>query len=353
MVNDYFSQAAIDFLLGNVSSLIFDEFEANMMTKDPGVSMSKMREHAIETSQKIAIENPQQEDFIGGWTILTPHEPNTIKSLPFEEVVILLTDAALYLCRFDWKLDKVSSFERVDLDHVLNIKVGTYITNTISPTQADENKNFGLVVTYQPGSRDIVRTNTRSLSNVQQQPGTGTRDNDPEVDEAVNTPPAATSSSGILNQGILSAFAGGAKQQPKPAPRRLALKALFAETSLSDSNNNTGRGNSAKTQTEKETIDLIAIEIQRQVFISQPLHKQQQSGTADSSSDAREETSATTPAKGEDTSNDSKAPTQEVSGQERESIIERGDIISLADAKRNTGILEQWGHSIKKLVWAS
>lgn len=48
MVNDYFSQAAIDFLLGNVTAKVFDEFEADMMTKDPAVSIPKTRERAVE-----------------------------------------------------------------------------------------------------------------------------------------------------------------------------------------------------------------------------------------------------------------------------------------------------------------
>jgi hypothetical protein len=32
-------------------------------------------------------------------------------------------------------------------------------------------------------------------------------------------------------------------------------------------------------------------------------------------------------------------------------IVEQGDIISLAEAKKRTGYLESIGHSIKKLVW--
>ena len=80
MVNDYFSQAAIDFFLGNVTSMVFDEFESTMMTKDPAVSMQRMREQAIETSQKIAIEDPASEDFIGGWTLLSPRASSSSSS---------------------------------------------------------------------------------------------------------------------------------------------------------------------------------------------------------------------------------------------------------------------------------
>jgi len=44
---------------------------------------------------------------------------------------------------------------------------------------------------------------------------------------------------------------------------------------------------------------------------------------------------------------------QEVeAGMERKSIVEEGDIISLVEARKSTGLLEQLGHSLKKLVWA-
>jgi hypothetical protein len=39
-------------------------------------------------------------------------------------------------------------------------------------------------------------------------------------------------------------------------------------------------------------------------------------------------------------------------GTERKGIVENGDIISLSEARKSTGLLEQLGHSLKKLVWA-
>ncbi|KAI1350899.1 SacI homology domain-containing protein [Xylaria sp. FL0043] len=303
MVNDHFSQAAIDFLLGNVTSLVFDEFEASMMTKDPSVSMSKMRELAIETSQKIAIED-DKEDFIGGWTLLSPQVSDTIKTLPFEEVVLLLTDAALYLCRFDWNLDKVSAFERVDLKHIVGIQVGTYITSTISPTQADESKNVGLVITYEPGKTDIKRTNTRSLSSL---PGSGQT--------------AVKATSGVLNQGILGSITG--KQTSTPGPRKIALKALYAHTSISEAQG-------VKHLTEIEQVNIIAAEIERLVVACQP-------PPPDTTPDAGVETSG-------DRGNGKK--------KEEGGLIRREAIISLEEAKKTTGLFEQLGHTIKKLVWA-
>lgn len=303
MVNDYFSQAAIDFLLGSVTSMVFEEFEATMMTKDPAVSMSKMRELAIETSQKIVIENPESEDLISGWTMLSPHHSDTIKSLPFDEVIVLLTDVALYLCRFDWKLDKVASFERVDLSNIVSIKVGTYVISTMSTTQTDENKNVGLVVIYEPGKDNVKRFNTRSLTSAAGSAPSDKQESDTEEGSA--RPP----SSGILAPIFGSSTPSKSANQPL-AQKKIALKALYSQSSDSDA---VASSRGGRVLSEQEQIDLIVSGIERQILIAQPL--QQGEG-------------------------------------ERKTIVEKEDIISLAEAKKNTGLLETWGHAVKKLVWA-
>ena len=140
IVNDYFSQAAIDYLLGNATAQVFEDFEQNMMSRDPSMSMQKVRENAISTSSKIVIED-SSEDFVGGWTLLSPREPNTVKTLPLEEAVLLVTDAALYRVRFDWSDEKVSSFERVELRSIAGILKGTYITSALTSAQCDEARN--------------------------------------------------------------------------------------------------------------------------------------------------------------------------------------------------------------------
>lgn len=284
MVNDYFSQTAIDFLLGNVNEKVFDEFEADMMTKDPAISITKMREQAIELCQKRVVAD-EREEFLGGWALLSPNVSDTIKALPMEEVVLLLTDAALYLCRFDWNMDKVSSFERVNLASVTGIKLGTYITSTISPSHADPSRNVGFVIQYQPGKNDVKRTNTRTFSSL----GDFAPKKDAEDDR---------------EKRPLS-FAGLFSPSPKsPLARKLAFKAPYINSSTAVSG--------SPQQSEMQQVATICAEIERLVLETR-LYK---------------------------------------SGEEKKAIIERGDIISLEEAKKNTGLLEQLGHSIKKLVWA-
>jgi len=284
-VNDYFSQAAIDFLLGNVTELVFDDFEANMMSGDPGVSMQKMRQQAIDVSQRLVIAD-EQEEFIGGWTLLTPHEPNTIKSTPFEESVLLLTDMALYACRFDWNMEKVTSFERVDLRHVLEIRYGTYVTSTLSPAQANEERNVGFIVRYKVGEHDITRVNTRSFSSMK------TQGNAESLSRDAETPTK-----------ILTGLIGG--QPPEPTTKILALKALPARSAVAD-------GQDTSRLSEIEQVLTICAEIERMVTLVQVVE----------------------------------------AGTERKSIIHESTIISLAEARKSTGLLEQLGHSLKKMVWA-
>jgi hypothetical protein len=291
MVNDYFSQAAIDFLLGNVTAKIFEEFESDMMTKDPAVSVTKMRELAVELCQKRVIAD-EKEEFHGGWVLLSPTTPDAIRSWPLEEVVLLLTDAALYSCRFDWKSDKVSSFERVELDSVTGIKYGTYITSTISLSHVDEVKNAGFVVTYSPGKSDIRRTNTRTLSSHGAMAG---KDSPTEQKDA--SLPASLAN--LLTSKTSSASA--------PGVRRLVFKATNADSSVAVLGDDDG-----PKQTETQQVSTICGEIER-------LALERQSGQP---------------------------------GEEQKTLVETGPIISLEEAKKNTGLLEQLGHSLKKMVWA-
>ncbi|KAL5598909.1 hypothetical protein BROUX41_003770 [Berkeleyomyces rouxiae] len=330
MVNDYFSQAAIDFVLGNVTSMVFDEFEANMMTKDPAISMSRMREQAIEECQKRVVAD-ENEEFIGGWVLLSPHDPDTLKSDPFQEVVLLLTDSALYLCRYDWSLDKVSSFERADLSHVVSVKAGVYITSTTTALHMDEQRNVGFLVTYRPGKEDVIRTNTRTLSTLGEShtspsatddrsiatPAaiTTTTPSPSAIDLASPSIAALTSSAAALPSSLAELLSG----KPRAPPQRLmAFKATYttwAPASARDDNNNTAASAAAAggPLTEVQRIDAICAEIERLVT----LHTPREAGAAP------------------------------------RSLVQRADVISLDEARKSTGLFDTLGYAIKKMVWAS
>jgi hypothetical protein len=264
---------------------VFEDFEANLISSDPAVSMQKMRQQAIDVCQKLV--PAEEEELLGAWTMLTPQIANTIKSLPFEESVLLLTDAGLYSCRFDWNMEKVSSFERVDLQHITSIKYGTYITSTLSAAQTDKERNVGILISYNAGANDITRVNTRSLSTISSRTD---RDLLGGASIIEQTPEAIQTSKGKPAAPVISSV--------------LALKALPARSAVSDGNES--------GLSEMEQVKGICSEIERIVLHGQVLEV----------------------------------------GAERPGLVEHGEIISLSEARRSTGLLEQLSHSLKKLVWA-
>lgn len=240
------------------------------------MSMAKVRANAVDTSSKIVIAD-QSEDLVGGWALLSPREPNSVRTYPFEEICLLITDAALYRVRFDWNAEKVSAFERVDLRSITGIMKGTYITSTLAATQTDPEKNVGFVIKYRPGKEDIARINTRSLSSA-----VGLDDNE------------ACSLEGTAKQSDRKNDASELKV--------LAFKALPARDSFTSM-----EGQETQTMSETELVNNVCGEIKRAALGGD-------SGVTD--------------------------------------FLEDKDIISIMEAKKSTGLIEQWGHSIKKMVWA-
>ncbi|MCJ1311527.1 hypothetical protein MMC25_005200 [Agyrium rufum] len=338
IVTDYFNQAAIDFLLGNVTEQVFEEYEANLSSDVPAMSLQKIRQHAIETSTKIVIRSPSEE-VIGAWTLLSPKQFNTVRTYPFEESVLLLTDAALYAVRFDWNTEKVSSFERVDLKSVVGILHGTYITSTFTSAQMDEQRNVGFVIKYRPCKEDVVRVNTRSMSTAptpgkeefealekgednqanprnteESQAEKPTESPKQEVENPIETSnPAAssTTSTAITDYALHPAAELLASSLPsrtkEPDLKILAFKALPSGYSAS-----TSSGANAEVEAQisrmppSQQIKTLCDEIQRAV-----------PGVV-----------------------------------KAEGFVDKGDIIGLAQAKKSTGLVEQWGYSLKRLVWA-
>jgi hypothetical protein len=285
IVNDYFSQACIDYLLGNVSTHVFDEFALELQTTDPGISVEKIRQNAIDTSCNIVISSPSEE-FLGGWTMLTPRQPNTLRTLPFEESVLLLTDAAVYSCRFDWETDKVLSFERIDLRSISRIHYGTYITSILTDSQSDERSNVGLVIIYRDGDANALRVNTRSLQS--------------------NVRPATLEASSSSNgEWDLVSWLRGSK---RATTRFVAFKSLPAKNAVA--NPRLGPVTGGINVRELDRVRSICLDIERAMLAG------------------------------------------EGQNVESSSVVEQSDIISLAEAKKRTGILEYLVYDIKKMVWA-
>jgi hypothetical protein len=272
IVNDYFAQAVIDYLLGRATDTIFAEFEADMKSSDYFIDVRKVRQAAIERCAARVIED-QDEDLIHGWTLSVPTSANHVKTATFEEAVLLLTEKALYFCRLDWGTEKVREFERVALENVQGLMCGVYITSTLAQRHMDAEKNVGFVIRYRADAEgELIRRNTRALD-------PGAANDEQKKDE---------------------------KTAKTEEGRFLAFKALPPRSSVPT--------DGERPENEGEVVKSVCEEIVR-------------------------------------VTNKAKKSASGAETEDRTLQVEDKDIISLADAKKSTGYLEQIGYSLKKLVW--
>ncbi|KAI9253408.1 SacI homology domain-containing protein [Phascolomyces articulosus] len=164
-VKDFWRQATIDYVLGYHKVEIFRHVpKSQLMSAEPGVErrMAKIRMDAIEVSSAIVIEDDESK--IAGWTLLSPNELQKRRAKKFEEKVVLLTEAALYICSYNYNLEKVVQFKRIPLDTITSIQVGEYILSSTTPASRDVDQNYGFLL-YYDSNRELIRLNTGSIRN--------------------------------------------------------------------------------------------------------------------------------------------------------------------------------------------
>lgn len=93
--SDWFSQAVIDYVLGNRTLSVFSEFLLKLQSSDPRdlIRLSRIRAEAIATSVSRVLT--EREQLLCGWTLFSPSELNLKFSDKFEEKVLLLVCSSL------------------------------------------------------------------------------------------------------------------------------------------------------------------------------------------------------------------------------------------------------------------
>ncbi|RIB17552.1 SacI homology domain-containing protein [Gigaspora rosea] len=163
--------ATIDYFLGNHSLEVFQELQQKFEASQPGDAerWAKVRANAIDISSSIVIVD--NEEKVNGWTFLSSSEPNTVRSKSYEEKVLLLTQKALYVCTFHYRLEKVIQFKRIGLGVIIciqKVKIaffeGEYILSTLYPSCVTPEDNYGFVIYYR-ASGESSRVNSGSMRN--------------------------------------------------------------------------------------------------------------------------------------------------------------------------------------------
>ncbi|KAI8597458.1 SacI homology domain-containing protein, partial [Dissophora ornata] len=167
---DFFRQAAIDYLLGAADVNVFK----NLQTTPFGTSSDekamqqdtwvKIREAAIETSAEIVI-SPGEEQW-KGWTKSSSKSDNNL--MFYDEKVVLLTERALYICTYDYDMEKVLEFWRLALEKMTGIDKGAYFLTAQDKSRQGQSplENYGFSVLYRANAGgETLRVNSGSVRN--------------------------------------------------------------------------------------------------------------------------------------------------------------------------------------------
>ncbi|KAL7311798.1 hypothetical protein PS15m_009517 [Mucor circinelloides] len=168
-IKDFWRQATVDYILGYHKSEIFRHVpQSTKMSAEPGIERrwAKIRADAIAISSEIVVSD--DETLIQGWTLLSPTNEESGKQRSprkeFQEKILLLTEKALYICSYNYALEKVIQFKRLGLDTIISIQMGEYILSSLTPASRSEDQNYGLILNHSKDG-ELVRWNTGSIHN--------------------------------------------------------------------------------------------------------------------------------------------------------------------------------------------
>ncbi|KAK3812014.1 MAG: SacI homology domain-containing protein, partial [Benniella sp.] len=164
---DYFRQAAIDYLLGSADMNVFKNKALSKAQEDRALQETwlKIREAAIETSAEIVI-SPGEEQWKGWTFICCTNEINNF--LDSASSVVLLTERAVYICTYDYEMEKVLEFWRLALEKITGIDKGAFFLTAQDTSRQGQDplENFGFAIVYRANSDgETLRVNRGSVRN--------------------------------------------------------------------------------------------------------------------------------------------------------------------------------------------
>lgn len=77
---------------------------------------------------------------------------------------MLLTAKALYVCSYNYALEKVVQFKRIELDTIRSVQEGEYFLSALPPASRLAEENYGFLVFYD-ADNETTRVNTGSMRN--------------------------------------------------------------------------------------------------------------------------------------------------------------------------------------------
>ncbi|KAI0647334.1 SacI homology domain-containing protein [Trametes meyenii] len=304
---DWFSQAVIDFALGNRTTSVFSEFLNKLQSTDPRelIRISKIRADATATCVSRVL--PEGERLLSGWTLFAPEELSTKVGDKFEEKVLLLSAKALYIIAsnfaYDYTLEKVKMYTRVPLGDIVGITKGAYILSPLEEASRDPLQNAGFIVSWNNSQDQDTRVTSYSIRN--------------SLD--LSTPPASPNSATTFMQSMTA-----------PRKSTLPLSRILS--------------NAAAPVAGQETIFAAF-----KALPIDPARARRETGSFIQATD--ELANAKNCKEAVDMIVDAVRQACKDIGNDPREFIAEADVVSLAEAQRMTSVYAKMEYGVKRLLW--
>ncbi|KAL0565241.1 hypothetical protein V5O48_016787 [Marasmius crinis-equi] len=358
--SDWFSQAVIDFMLGNRTISVFSEFLLKLQSTDPSdlIRLSKIRAEAVATSVSRCLS--EGERLLAGWTLFAPEDLNTKIGDKFEEKVFLLTADAIYIVSYDYTLEKVKKYTRVPLGDIIEIRKGAYILSPLEETSRNPEQNAGFIVTWL-NKDQVTRVTSYSLRNSVDS-GSSSTPPSPTVARipasprtattpSLETPPTAITSSGTSSSTPSSALTN---TPPSTAAAKVAASITRSRLSMTLSRRNTSSLSNILTNVSANAgadktfaaFKMLPIDPARVRRVSSSGN-----GTGEYADATEELTGASTCKEAVDLVVDAILNAAQDKGAVRKGFVKEEDVVSLAEAQRMTTMYAKMEYGVKRLLW--
>ncbi|KAI0797649.1 SacI homology domain-containing protein [Abortiporus biennis] len=324
---DWFSQAVIDFMLGNRTISVFHEFLVKLQSSDPSelLRISRIRAEAIATSVARVLEDGER--LLSGWTLFAPVELNAKAGLPFEEKVLLLSVRALYIISYDYTLEKVKIYTRVPLGDVVGINKGVYILSPLEEGSRDPLQNYGFVISWHT-SHQATRVTSYSIRNsldLSSPPSTPPPPGSPHA-----SPRNSTSSPRRSSYSRVPSSPRSPRSQQPPSRRNTALSLILSKAAAPVGN----------TETSFAAFKALPVD---------PARSHRDNGSFVEPAD--ELTGATNCKQAVDIMVDAIHRACIDVGNVQVNFVTEKDVVSLTEAQRMTSMYSKMEYGVKRLLW--
>ncbi|KAJ2453193.1 hypothetical protein EV183_002440 [Coemansia sp. RSA 2336] len=144
---DYFSQSVLDFIVGNHQAATVFRTLIELRSHEPGHIQQIVQANEAKVRGSVSAAVGSGESVKLACMVQSPMELDTLKLGNAVDSVLIVTDAAVYVCGSSSSQHEQSSVS-IELSALTSVQYGAYITETRTPQGLDPAYNHGIVLKF-------------------------------------------------------------------------------------------------------------------------------------------------------------------------------------------------------------